>query len=64
MKSFISESMSVEISFMYRGNNNVPRTVPCGTPDKTDPISEVYQEIVGTNMQILDLVHLLAPLEL
>ena len=30
-----SESVSVEISLMYRENNNGPRMVPCGTPDKT-----------------------------
>ena len=40
-KSLISESMSVEISFMYRENNNGPRTAPCGTPDKTGAHSEV-----------------------
>ena len=42
-KTLISESMSVEISFMYRENNNVTSTVPCGTPDKTGAHSEVSQ---------------------
>ena len=41
MKSPISESMSVEVLFMYRENNNGPRTVPCGTPDKTGAHSKV-----------------------
>ena len=40
-KSFISESMSLEISFMYRENNNGPRPVPYGTPDKTGAHSEM-----------------------
>ena len=29
------------ISFMYSENNNGPRTIPCGTPDKTGAHSEV-----------------------
>ena len=32
--AFISESMFVVISFIYSENNNGPRTVPRGTPDK------------------------------
>ena len=34
-KCLISESMSVEISLTYKENNKGPRTVTCGTPDKT-----------------------------
>ena len=34
-KRLSSESMSVEISFVYKENNKVPRTVPRGTPEKT-----------------------------
>ena len=34
-KSLISESMSVEISLTYKENNKGPRTVSCGSPDKT-----------------------------
>ena len=34
-ESLISDSISDEISFMYRENNKGPRTVPWGTPDKT-----------------------------
>ena len=39
-KSLISDSMSVEISLMYKGNNKGPKTVPCGTPDKTGAQSD------------------------
>ena len=34
-KHLISDSISDEMSFMYRENNQGPRTVPWGTPDKT-----------------------------
>ena len=34
-QSLISESMSVEISLMNKENNKGPKTVSCGTPDKT-----------------------------
>ena len=34
-KNLISETMSVEISLMYKENSNGPRTVPCVTPDTT-----------------------------
>ena len=37
----MSESVSVEISLMYRENNNGPRTIPRGTPDKPGAHSEV-----------------------
>ena len=36
----ISESMSVEISVLYKENNKGPRTVPWGTPDKTGAQSD------------------------
>ena len=34
-KSLISDSISDEMSFMFREHNKGPRTVPWGTPDKT-----------------------------
>ena len=39
-KRLISDSISDEMSFMYRENNKGPRTVPCGTPDKTGAQSD------------------------
>ena len=36
-KSLISDSISDEMSFMYRENNKGPRTVPWCTPDKPEP---------------------------
>ena len=39
-KSLISDSISDEMSFMYRENNKGPRTVPWGTPDKTGAQSD------------------------
>ena len=33
-KLFISDSISDEMSFMYKENNKGPRTVPLGTPDR------------------------------
>ena len=38
--SIISESMSVEISLMYKENKKGPKTVLCGTPDKTGAQSD------------------------
>ena len=35
-----SDSISDEMSFMYRENNKGPRTVPWGTPDKTGAQSD------------------------
>ena len=32
----ISDSVPTIMSFIYKENNSGPRTVPCGTPDKTD----------------------------
>ena len=39
-KSHISDSISDEMSFMYREDNKGPRTVPWGTPDKTGDRSD------------------------
>ena len=39
-KSLISDSISDEMSFMYRENNKGPRTVPWGTPDQTGAQSD------------------------
>ena len=39
-KSLISDSVSDEMSFMYRENNKESRTVPWGTPDKTGAQSD------------------------
>ena len=39
-KVFISDSVSDEMSFMYRENHKGPRTVPSGTPDKTGAQSD------------------------
>ena len=37
-KGLISDSVSDEMSFMYRESNKGPRTVPWGTPDKTGAV--------------------------
>ena len=39
-KSLISDSISDEMSFMFREHNKGPRTVPWGTPDKTGAQSD------------------------
>ena len=39
-KSLISDSISDEMSFMYRENNKGPRTVTWGTPDKNGAQSD------------------------
>ena len=41
-KSLISDSISDEMSFMYRENNKGPRTVPWGTHDKTGNLNFKY----------------------
>ena len=42
------EYMSVEIPLMYKDNNKGPRTVFCGTPDKTGPIR--FRSVYNTSL--------------
>ena len=40
-KNLVSDSMSADISLMYKENNKGPRTVPFGTPDTTGAQSDL-----------------------